>query len=153
MNTSMNTSMNTYMKPVTAFLSGALFSVGLGLAGMLNPKNVFGFLDLLGEWKPGLAFVMMGAIPVYFLANQISKRSAHPAFETNWSNLPKTGWDFPPKARLGALLFGIGWALSGLCPGPALVSTVTLQPGVLTFGVSMIVGFIAFDKIKLFHGH
>ena len=145
--------MKSFFKIASAFLSGSLFAIGLGLGGMLEPKNVFEFLDITGDWKPGLAFVMLGAIPVYFFAHQISVKRNKPFFETDWSHLPKVGWDLPKSAKWGSALFGMGWGLSGLCPGPALVSSVTLQPGVLVFGASMILGFLIFDKVKLFHGH
>lgn len=131
-------------RSVFALVSGLLFAVGLGVAGMLNPANVRGFLDILGEWKPALMFVMVGAIAVYAIANQIALRMKKPLLADDWNNLPRPGFDFPNKAKLGAVLFGIGWGLAGFCPGPAIVSLVSLNPTVLIFTASMLVGFYGF---------
>lgn len=127
-----------------ALLSGALFAVGLGVAGMLNPENVRGFLDILGEWKPALMFVMVGAIVVYGIANQVALRMKKPVLADDWSHLPRPGFDFPNQAKLGAILFGIGWGMAGFCPGPAIVSLVTFNPTVLIFTSSMLAGFYGF---------
>ena len=132
------------MRSIAALVAGALFAVGLGIAGMLNPANVRGFLDILGEWKPALMFVMVGAIAVYAVANQISLRMKKPVFDADWGNLPHPGFDFPNQAKLGAVLFGVGWGLAGFCPGPAIVSLVSLNPTVFIFTGAMLVGFYAF---------
>ncbi|MFZ9519429.1 MAG: DUF6691 family protein [Silvanigrellaceae bacterium] len=132
------------MRSIAALVSGALFAVGLGIAGMLNPANVRGFLDILGEWKPALMFVMVGAIAVYAAANQISLRMKKPMFDTDWGNLPRPGFDFPNQAKLGAVLFGVGWGLAGFCPGPAIVSLVSLNPTVFIFTAAMLLGFYGF---------
>lgn len=131
-------------RSIVALVAGVLFAVGLGVSGMLNPANVRGFLDILGEWKPALAMVMVGAIAVYALANQISMRMQKPVLDQNWSNLPRPGFDFPAQAKLGAILFGVGWGMAGFCPGPAIVSLVSLNPSVIIFTVSMLVGFYGF---------
>ncbi|NBX18849.1 MAG: YeeE/YedE family protein [Proteobacteria bacterium] len=131
-------------RSAVALLSGALFAVGLGVAGMLNPANVRGFLDILGNWKPALMFVMVGAIAVYAIANQLSLRMQKPVLDKDWGNLPKTGFDLPNQAKLGAVLFGVGWGIAGFCPGPAIVSLATLNPTVIMFTVAMFVGFYGF---------
>lgn len=133
-----------FSRSILALISGALFAVGLGISGMLNPANVRGFLDILGEWKPALMFVMVGAIAVYAIANQIALRMQKPVLEADWSNLPRPGFDFPNQAKLGAVLFGIGWGLAGFCPGPAIVSLVSLNPSVWIFTAAMFVGFYGF---------
>ena len=110
------------MKPAIAFASGVLFAVGLGLSGMLLPSKVIGFLDLFGAWDPSLLFVMGGAIPVYFAA-WLWRRGRSCPF----------GPDVPAKADhrldarlfLGASLFGVGWGISGVCPGPAVTNLAT----------------------------
>lgn len=131
-------------RALAALVAGVLFAIGLGVSGMLNPANVRGFLDILGEWKPALAMVMVGAIAVYAVANQLSQRMQKPILDVNWSNLPRPGFEFPNQAKLGAVLFGVGWGMAGFCPGPAIVSLVSLNPSVLIFTVAMIVGFYGF---------
>lgn len=131
-------------RSVFALVSGLLFAIGLGVAGMLNPANVRGFLDILGEWKPALMFVMVGAIAVYGIANQIALRMKKPLLADDWSNLPRPGFDFPNQAKIGAVLFGIGWGMAGFCPGPAIVSLASLNPTVFIFTASMLVGFYGF---------
>lgn len=131
-------------RALLALVAGVLFAIGLGVSGMLNPANVRGFLDILGEWKPALAMVMVGAIAVYAVANQLSQRMQKPVLDANWSNLPRPGFEFPNQAKLGAVLFGVGWGMAGFCPGPAIVSLVSLNPSVLIFTVAMIVGFYGF---------
>jgi uncharacterized membrane protein YedE/YeeE len=134
----------TTRRSLIAVISGVLFAIGLGISGMLNPANVRGFLDILGDWKPALMLVMVGAIAVYGIANQFVLRMKKPVFESDWGHLPRPGFDFPLQAKVGAVLFGVGWGLAGLCPGPAIVSLVSLNPSVLLFVVSMFVGFYAF---------
>ncbi len=97
------------------FAAGLLFAVGLGLAGMTVPAKVIAFLDVLGRWDPSLALVMGGAVAVYLPAVQWLRRSGR------LRSLRAEGpIDLP--LVLGAAMFGVGWGLSGLCPGPALVS-------------------------------
>lgn len=131
-------------RSLIALAAGAIFAIGLGFAGMLNPANVRGFLDILGEWKPALMLVMVGAILVYALANQLALRMKKPLLDIDWSNLPRRGFDFPNQAKLGAVLFGVGWGMAGFCPGPAIVSLVSLHSTVWTFTTSMLVGFYLF---------
>lgn len=127
-----------------ALVSGLLFAVGLGVSGMLNPSNVRGFLDILGEWKPALMFVMVGAIAVFGIANQIALRMKKPILADDWGNLPRPGFDLPNAAKLGAVMFGVGWGMAGFCPGPAIVSLASLNPAVVIFTVSMLAGFYGF---------
>lgn len=129
---------------VISFLSGLVFAFGLSIGGMLNPANVRGFLDVL-NWKPALIGVMGGAMFVYFLANLIAKKMISPLFAIDWSELPTIGFDIPKKVIFGNILFGVGWALSGYCPGPAIVSLVTLSPSIILFVGSMISGFILWE--------
>jgi uncharacterized membrane protein YedE/YeeE len=138
--------MNLYFfKMLLTVFSGLVFAIGLGLAGMLNPENIRGFLDVLGGWKPELAFVMVGAICIYLVANQIALKMQKPLLEGHWQHLPQVGFDLPKRAVFGALLFGVGWGMGGFCPGPAIVSLVSLDPYVLLFTLSMCVGFYAFS--------
>ena len=126
------------MSLVSAFVFGAVFGVGLGLAGMTQPARIIGFLDVAGQWDPTLAVVMGSAVAVTAtLFPAILKRRA-----------PVVGDRFvlPEKRAIdlrlvgGAGLFGIGWGLSGYCPGPAMVSLVTGAPPVLVFVACMAIG-------------
>lgn len=106
------------MRMLSAALSGLLFGLGLALSGMLDPARVLGFLDVAGAWDPSLAFVLGGAVLASACGYALSRRLRRPAFAERF--------DIPANRRidgrllLGAALFGIGWGLAGLCPGPAL---------------------------------
>ncbi len=117
-----------------AFVSGLLFALGLGIAGMTQPAKVLAFLDVLGDWDPSLAFVMAGAIAVYMPVFWAVRRALAPRLQ-----LP-TRKDLDPRLIVGAALFGVGWGLAGYCPGPALVSLTTLGASAIAFGVAMFAG-------------
>ena len=102
------------------FGTGALFAVGLAISGMTKPSKVVGFLDIAGHWDASLAFVMMGAIAVHFVAYRVIRRRTAPLFDSKF-HVP-TRKDVDPRLVLGAALFGVGWALGGFCPGPGLVA-------------------------------
>ena len=115
---------------ITAALSGFIFGVGLSLAGMLNPSKVLGFLDIFGLWDPSLAFVMAGGISVNAAGYFLFARRGPPWF-TSQLHLPKTtNIDMP--LIMGSALFGIGWGMAGLCPGP-VVSSLFLNPAEMFF--------------------
>ncbi|WP_334039993.1 DUF6691 family protein [Burkholderia ambifaria] len=129
-----------------AFLAGLLFSVGLIVSGMADPRKVLGFLDLAGRWDPSLAFVMAGAIGVAVVAFAWAKRRTR-----SWLGLP-IQW---PAARTitvrlvaGSAVFGIGWGLAGFCPGPALVSIGLGSVKGIAFVVAMLVGMALFEWIE-----
>jgi uncharacterized membrane protein YedE/YeeE len=126
------------VKALPAIAVGALFAVGLAISGMADPARVLGFLDLFGTWDPTLAFVMAGAIGVYAPLRLLAKRRTHPLFATQFHEPKKRTID--PKLIGGAALFGVGWGLSGYCPGPALVSAGTGALGVLAFLGAMLAG-------------
>lgn len=119
-------------------VSGTLFGAGLTLSGMTDPGRVRGFLDLFGAWDPTLAFVMAGAVAVMALAWRIRARMAAPWFGDNFS-LPDRS-DLDPELIAGAALFGIGWGLAGLCPGPALASLALSPVTVLPFVGALFAG-------------
>ena len=127
---------------VAALVVGAMFGAGLLLSGMTDPAKVVGFLDVTGGWDPSLAFVMGGAIAVYApLSRVIRRRRATPWVDTAF-HLP-TRRDIDLGLVVGAAIFGVGWGLGGLCPGPGLVSAaVGSESGVLFVG-AMLVGMLA----------
>ncbi|AJP58485.1 hypothetical protein UC34_19060 [Pandoraea vervacti] len=125
-------------KLVFAWVGGLVFGVGLILAGMANPAKVLGFLDVTGKWDPSLAFVMGGAIAVGLIGFRLARSQA-----LAWTGEPRV-W---PAARtvdkrlvIGALLFGVGWGIAGICPGPALVLLGAGSGKALWFVVAMVVG-------------
>ena len=134
------------MKLSMALLSGMLFGFGLALSGMTDIANVIGFLDLFGDWNPTLAFVMVGGILVSlpFFQFGLGKITA-PLFADVFRLPTKT--DIDVRLIGGAMLFGIGWGLVGLCPGPAIGSLAYLNIDILYFGVAMIVGMFVTDFV------
>ncbi len=127
---------------LAAFLLGLLFALGLGIAGMTQPAKIIAFLDVTGDWDPSLLLVMASATLVYFLSyRRITKRRA-PLLAEKFS-LP-TARRLDARLLAGSALFGIGWGLSGYCPGPALVALPGLLPNTLVFVVSMLTGMILF---------
>ena len=132
---------------VVALATGVMFAIGLGLAGMTKPTKVIAFLDMFGgHWDPSLALVMAAAIAVHLpLYRVISRRAkAVPIVGTCGPLDTGPGPTRPPtferKLILGAAVFGVGWGLSGYCPGPVVVSLSTLAPGVLIFVAAMLLG-------------
>lgn len=132
-------------KTIVAFVVGFIFALGLGLSGMTNPNKVVGFLDLFGSFDPSLIFVMVGAIVVHFITYRIIRKRPSPVFEKEW--LVPTKKDITPALILGSFIFGVGWALGGYCPGPALTSLSSLQTQPFIFIASMAVGMILFKFI------
>lgn len=119
-------------------VAGLIFSVGLVLSGMTQPDKVSAFLDFAGRWDPSLLFVMGGAVAVYFVAQRLTRRLRKPIFAERFPEPPRSHID--AKLVLGAALFGVGWGLSGLCPGPALVSIGAGASVVLWFVPAMLAG-------------
>ncbi|MFY0523149.1 DUF6691 family protein [Archangium gephyra] len=123
---------------LSAFLSGLLFAIGLGLSGMTDPANVLGFLDIAGDWDFRLAFVMGGAIAVHAALRPLIHKRAQPLFAAKFPSFPVSRVD--PKLLTGAALFGVGWGLGGYCPGPALTALSLRSPQVLVFVPAMFAG-------------
>lgn len=119
-------------------VSGSLFGAGLTLSGMTDPARVRGFLDLFGNWDPTLAFVMGGAVAVMTIAWRIRARMAVPVFGEKFS-LPDSS-DLDARLIIGSALFGVGWGLAGLCPGPAIASLALSPAQVLPFVAAMFAG-------------
>ena len=130
----------TRMRNAAAFGTGALFAVGLAISGMTKPSKVVGFLDIAGAWDASLAFVMVGAIAVHFVAYRIISRRSSPLFDAKF-HLP-TRKDIDTRLVLGAALFGVGWGLGGFCPGPGLVAAGAGSPNALVFVAGMTIGML-----------
>ena len=124
-----------------ALLFGLLFGLGLILSGMTDPAKVTAFLDWTGAWDPSLAFVMGGAVmsaaPFFWRAKKRTAALNGDAFETPDSN------KVDGKLLAGSALFGIGWGLVGICPGPGLVALAIAPWPVIIFVLAMIVGLCA----------
>jgi uncharacterized membrane protein YedE/YeeE len=118
-----------------SFVAGLLFAVGLGVGGMTDPRKVVGFLDVFGQWDASLALVMAGAIGVHLpFLRLVQGRRPLPAPDED---------RIVGRLLLGAALFGVGWGLSGYCPGPALVSLASGRGAVLVFVLAMVAGSFA----------
>lgn len=112
------------MPLITALISGIIFGIGLAMGGMLDPAKVVGFLNIFGIWDPSLAFVMGGGVIVNLIGYHLFiKRMDQPICENRFHIPPKKSLDMP--LLTGAVLFGIGWGMTGLCPGPAVASLMT----------------------------
>ena len=118
--------------------SGIIFGAGLALGGMTDPARVRGFLDLFGDWDPTLAFVMGGALIVMAVAWLVQRQMGKPLFADGFS-LPETS-DLTPRLIGGSALFGIGWGIAGLCPGPAVAALVIEPISAAIFVVAMVGG-------------
>ena len=134
------------MTQMVALLIGAVFGGGLYLAGMTNPSKIVNFLDITGTWDPSLIFVMGGGIPVAAIGFFILKKREKPLiFEE--IQVPTHGVIDRPLV-IGSVLFGVGWGVSGLCPGPAFAS-VLLEPAIIIpYLMALILGSLAYDRIQ-----
>ncbi|MDG1802279.1 MAG: hypothetical protein P8H53_07230 [Paracoccaceae bacterium] len=134
------------MRNLFAALAGGLFGTGLLISGMTNTRKVQGWLDIFGNWDPTLAFVMGGTIVPMAIAWQLTRTRA-----------PIIGGAFPaptdveitPKLAIGSVFFGMGWGLTGLCPGPAMASLGFGGTGGLIFLAAMLTGMIAAPKLAI----
>lgn len=132
------------MKGLAAFLTGMLFGFGLIISGMTDPNRVLDFLDLAGVWDPTLAFVMGGAVLVTLPAFALLGRRGRPLFAERFSWPAGTAVD--RRLVVGAALFGMGWGLAGLCPGPVLVNLATGHHGIVLFFLAMLAGMQVHDR-------
>lgn len=135
------------MKVILASLfSGLLFGFGLIISGMSNPARVLNFLDFSSNWDATLAFVMGGAIAVAAPCIYWVRKRSKPLFADKF-DIP-TSTTIDAKLVLGSACFGIGWGVSGFCPGPVVVAATSLQSDVLLFIVAMVVGMLAQHWLK-----
>jgi len=135
----------TGARAAIALVSGTIFGLGLAISGMIDPRKVLGFLDLFGSWDPSLIGVMATAIPVTFVFYRLSGRR----------RASLTGRPFPPppslpvdrRLILGAAIFGLGWGLAGLCPGPA-IEALAFDARAMVFVTAMATGMILYHAIN-----
>ena len=134
------------MPALASLLCGIIFGSGLVISGMVQTTKVLGFLDVLGiwngTWDPSLIVVMVAGLVVTGIGYALIRPRA-PIFAPKSQGPAATGIDLPLLA--GAALFGIGWGLVGLCPGPAIADLATLSPGVIVFVIAMAIGMAAHD--------
>jgi uncharacterized membrane protein YedE/YeeE len=131
------------MLVIAALFCGLIFGWGLLISGMAQPEKVLAFLDILGAWDPTLAVVMISALVVSIPGFALTKRRGRPILATQSHWPAEAGIDRP--LVIGSALFGIGWGLVGLCPGPALENLATLSPRVIAFVVAMAAGMALHD--------
>jgi uncharacterized membrane protein YedE/YeeE len=131
------------MRMIASLVCGLVFGAGLLISGMVQPTKVLGFLDIFGAWDPSLAIVMTAALAVSTPGFMLAKGRSRPLLAT------KSFW--PTKREIdrplvvGAALFGLGWGLVGLCPGPALENLATLSPGIIVFVAALAGGMALHD--------
>jgi len=126
--------------------SGTIFGAGLALGGMTDPERVRGFLDLFGAWDPTLAFVMGGAVLVMAAAWLVQRRLLRPLFAEGFV-LPDRS-DITPRLVGGSALFGVGWGIAGLCPGPGFAALVIEPVSAAVFVAAMLAGMVAVRLIE-----
>jgi len=126
------------MQLLAALVCGLIFGWGLLISHMVEPTKVIGFLDIFGAWDPSLAVVMAAALVVSSVGFRLVAARQRPVLtaQAHWP----TRTDVDQPLVTGAILFGVGWGLVGLCPGPALENLVTLSPRVIVFVVAMACG-------------
>ncbi len=134
------------MAVIIAALAGVVFSLGLIVSGMANPAKVSNFLDLSGNWDPSLIFVMVGAIAVALPAYQLSFKRQ--------TTLTGAAFQLPNSVAIdapllsGATLFGVGWGLSGFCPGPAVIAVVLSWEAMSLYFPAMLLGMVIARQLK-----
>ena len=134
------------MSKLVSLFCGIIFGIGLVISQMINPAKVLGFLNLFGEWDPSLAFVMIGALIVSSPLFHLFKNKEKPIFSTSFSISENKEID--KRLIIGSILFGAGWGLVGLCPGPAISSIALFNVSSVAFVFSMFIGFYIASKIN-----
>ncbi|MGH1589633.1 DUF6691 family protein [Methylobacterium phyllosphaerae] len=133
-------------RAVSAFAVGLLFGLGLIVSGMANPAKVLAFLDVTGRWDPSLALVMAGAVTVSAVGYRVARRRGRAVFAPRL-DIP-TRRDLDPRLIAGAAVFGLGWGLAGLCPGPALTILTLMPARAATFVAAMVVGMLMVGLVR-----
>ena len=131
------------MNNFAAIVGGFVFGFGLVISGMADPENVLAFLTLGEHWNPALIFVMGSAVTVTAIGYLLVRRLNSPLYATVF-NIPANA-KIDKQLIIGALVFGLGWGVSGYCPGPAIVAAFLLDARALVFGGAFLVGVFAFE--------
>ena len=131
---------------IASFVCGLIFGAGLLISGMTQPEKVLGFLDISGEWDATLAFVMAGAVAISAIGFTLARRGGSPVLAPKY--LWPTRNDIDAPLVLGAILFGVGWGLVGICPGPALVNLAGLSQPILIFVAAMVLGMLGYERYR-----
>ena len=127
------------MSKLISLICGIIFGIGLVISEMINPSKVLGFLNLFGDWDPSLAFVMLGALIISSPFFHLFKNNKKPIFTESFSY--SNNKEINKNLIIGSSLFGAGWGLIGLCPGPAIASLALFNINSAVFGIAMFVGF------------
>ncbi|MDA7703956.1 YeeE/YedE family protein [Candidatus Pelagibacter sp.] len=127
------------MSKIISLVCGVIFGIGLTVSQMIDPAKVLGFLNIFGDWDPSLAFVMIGALIISSPFFHLFKNNNKPIFSEKFSYSQKK--EINKKLIVGSSLFGAGWGLAGLCPGPAIASLALLNINSAIFVVTMFIGF------------
>ena len=134
---------------ITALIIGAVFGIGLAIAGMLNPSKVSGFLDVFGDWDPSLAFVMGGGVLVNAIGHRFVMKRKAPIQIATFSMPTSTNID--KLLVIGSVIFGVGWGLAGLCPGPVVASLLlngqAMLPSIGLLITGLLVGQIVMRRL------
>ena len=134
------------MSKLVSLVCGIIFGIGLVISEMINPEKVLGFLNIFRDWDPSLAFVMIGALIVSTPIFHLFKKNKKPLFSSSF--LIPTNKKIDKKLIIGSILFGAGWGLVGLCPGPAITSIALINISSIIFVISMFTGFYIASKFN-----
>ena len=132
---------------LSSFASGLIFGLGLVIAQMTNPVKVLAFLDVAGSWDPTLAFVMAGALLTLGISQYLIRKRPGQIQDTDLQAYVSPKARIDAKLITGSAIFGIGWGLSGFCPGPAIVSLTSGLAGSYVFAGAMFIGFFLFNRL------
>ena len=135
---------------LAALIAGIVFGLGLVISQMTNPEKVLAFLDIFGNWDPSLSFVMGGAVITTTLGYHIVLKRPKPIADSEFHLPQKTTLD--RRLIIGAVLFGIGWGLVGLCPGPAIAALSFGGMPILVFFAAMAAGMVVFEGFSRTNG-
>jgi uncharacterized membrane protein YedE/YeeE len=127
------------MSKIVSLICGIIFGIGLTISQMIDPAKVLGFLNIFGDWDPSLAFVMIGALIISSPFFHLFKNNKKPIFADSFSY--SNNKELNKKLIIGSSLFGAGWGLAGLCPGPAIASLALFNTSSIIFVITMFVGF------------
>jgi len=130
------------MKRLSAVVCGLLFGLGLSISGMDLPSKVLGFLNVAGRWDASLLFVLGGAVAVTAIAFPLVRRRAKPLYDASFERIAPERIDLPLLG--GAALFGVGWGMTGYCPGPGIVALTRLAPDAIVFVATFLVGSLLY---------